>query len=238
MSTQPKTKLSLHDVRTDLVDPFEVLSWAADRYAGRIAVSTSMGPQTLVILHMLHELGQEVPVFFLDTGLHFPETYALRLRIQARFGIHIQAVSPKHTVSEQADLDGEALWQQDPDRCCALRKVDPLEKALGGLSAWVTGLRSDQSKSRATVRPVEWDLGRGLVKVNPLANWSRREVFAWLRTHEIPYNPLLDDGFPSVGCRPCTSRSVAGDERGGRWAGRAKTECGIHHLYSNIKETA
>lgn len=213
-----------------LTDPHDVLLSITDLFGDRVAVASALGPQTLVVLDMLHRLGRRVPVFFLDTGLLFPETYALRIRLQHRYGLDVRPVHPRRTVEEQVADEGDALWSRDPDRCCALRKVEPLDRVLGGLDAWITGLRRDQSASRADVETVSWDARHGLVKVSPLAHWTRDQVFAYLREHEVPYNPLLDQGYRSLGCAPCTRAVAPGeeDERAGRWAWSGKTECGIH----------
>lgn len=223
-----------------LTDPVDVLRAAADTFGDRIAIASSLGPQTLVVIDMLAKLGRPVPVFFLDTGLLFPETYDLRLRVQARYDLEIRSVTPRQSVDAQAAEHGPALWARDADACCKLRKVDPLRGALSGLDAWITGVRRDQSSTRGSTGLVEWDHRYGLVKVNPLADWNRARVFAYLHDNDVPYNPLLDEGYRSVGCAPCT-RAVGADadphdERAGRWAGSAKTECGMH--YPEIVEPA
>lgn len=208
----------------------DVLHSVCDLFQDRVAVATSLGPQTLVILDLLHGLGRTVPVFFLDTGLLFPETYALRRQVEDRYGIAIRAVRPRHSLAQQAEDEGPALWARDADRCCALRKVEPQVEALADHDAWITGLRRDQGPSRAGVETVDWDARYGLVKVAPLAHWSRADTWRYLISQGVPYNPLLDAGYPSVGCVPCTRR-VDGpvfDERAGRWAGQGKTECGLH----------
>jgi phosphoadenosine phosphosulfate reductase len=209
-----------------------LLQWAASVFGQRSALLSSLGPQSLLLVDMLARLGLRIPVLLLDTGLLFAETYALRRRVEERYGIAIRAVRPRQSLAEQAAVHGPRLWERDPDTCCRLRKVEPLRQALSGLDAWITGIRGEQSESRAASRPVEWDGQFGLIKVNPLLHWDRRRVFAYLLEHGVPYNPLLDQGYPSVGCRPCTvpvDSSASQDERAGRWAGRAKTECGIHH---------
>jgi phosphoadenosine phosphosulfate reductase len=224
------------NARTDLArltDPVDVLIAVTDLYGGRIAVASSLGPQTLVVIDLLHRLGRPVPVHFLDTGLMFPETHALREKLRARYGLDVRSVHPARTVEEQARDEGPALWLRDPDRCCALRKVDPLRGLLRGLDAWITGVRRSHGGGRAEAATVQWDDAHGLVKVNPLAHWSRDQVFAYLREHDVPYNELLDRGYRSVGCAPCTRPVAPGDdpddERAGRWAWTGKTECGMHY---------
>jgi phosphoadenylyl-sulfate reductase (thioredoxin) len=165
----------------------------------------------------------------LDTGLLFDETYDLWRRLERRYGIVIQGKRPAQTVYEQGQAHGDRLWERDPDRCCALRKVEPLEALLAGREAWITAIRRDQTKSRAFARPVEPDPLHGLVKINPLLSWSAADVAAYARTHDVPVNPLHERGYPSIGCHPCTSPVAAGeDSRSGRWRGREKKECGLH----------
>lgn len=209
-------------------DPQEILAWATDQFAGRIALSTSLGPQTLVVLDLLHRMQRPVPVFVLDTGLLFPETYAQIEAVEHRYGVRIEAVQSPLTVEDQAARDGEQLWATDPDRCCALRKVRPLRRRLQGLEAWITGLRRDPASStRRDISAVGWDPVNGLVKVNPLWAWTRRQVLDYADQRRLPTNPLLDRGYRSIGCVPCTA-PTCGDERSGRWAGTDKTECGLH----------
>lgn len=228
------------DHLTRLTDPLDVLRAVTDQFGDRIAIASSLGPQTLVVIDMLAGLGRPVPVFFLDTGLLFPETYELRERIQARYDLQIRSVRPRESVRAQAAAHGDALWERDPDACCKLRKVEPLRGALSELDAWITGVRRDQSSTRGSTSLVEWDHAYGLVKVNPLADWNRARVFAYLAEHDVPYNPLLEQGYRSIGCAPCTRPVSAdvdpNDERAGRWAGTGKTECGMH--YPDLVEPA
>lgn len=213
-----------------------MLSQALERHPGTLALSTSLGPSSIVILDLLDRLQARVPVFLLDTGLLFPETYALKVRVAHRFGVTIRSVRPALSLADQAATHGPALWRRDPDRCCALRKVAPLARALEGQTAWLTGLRRDQGPTRRDLRHVQVDPEGGLERIAPLAAWTEAQVRAWLRAHDLPHNPLLDEGYRSVGCWPCTHPSAAGgDERSGRWAGREKTECGIHHLYTQTE---
>lgn len=218
-----------------LADEFEsrpaedLLVWATDRLAGRIVLTCSWQRQSSVLVHMVSELGLDVRIVELDTGLLFPETYATRDRLVERYGIEVERVTPRMSVAEQAAVEGPELWARDPNRCCALRKVEPFERALEGVSGWITGIRRDQSPSRAGARAIEWDAERGLVKLQPLASWTDEQVQGYLFAHDIPYNPLHDAGYPSIGCMPCTRAVRPGeDARAGRWAGQAKTECGLH----------
>jgi phosphoadenylyl-sulfate reductase (thioredoxin) len=209
--------------------PAEVLAWAAERFAPRVAFATGFGAEGCLIVDLIARHDLAIEVFTLDTGVLFPETYALWRRLEERYGLTIRAVRPALTLSEQAARHGEALWLRDPDRCCGLRKLDPLRQALAGLDAWVSAIRREQTSARAATRVVEWDERFGLVKVNPLVAWSHDLVWAHLWRHHVPVNPLHERGYPSIGCEPCTSPVAPGeDPRAGRWRGRAKTECGLH----------
>ena len=209
--------------------PQDLLAWAVERFAGRIVLTCSWQRQSSVLIDMLHRLDAEVRVVELDTGLLFPETYQTRDRLIARYDLDVERILPRESVAEQADSEGPALWTRDADRCCYLRKVEPLQRALEGMDAWVTGIRRAQSASRQGARTIEWDVSREIVKVQPLAGWTDEDVQAYLYAHDVPYNPLHDQGYPSIGCMPCTRAVQPGeDPRSGRWAGTAKTECGLH----------
>ena len=207
----------------------EVLSWAAERFAPRITFATGFGAEGCVLIDLVARHRLPIDLFTLDTGLLFPETYALWRRLEGRYGVVIRAVRPLETVDEQAGSRGDRLWERDPDACCGLRKVEPLRSALEGFDAWITAIRRDQTPERASAGIIERDRRYGLVKVNPLAAWTSADVAAHVRDHDVPTNPLHDQGYPSIGCVPCTSRVLPGeDPRAGRWRGRAKTECGLH----------
>lgn len=220
--------------RLAAAEPEESLRWAWDRFGARAAIGTSFQGAGIVIMHLARELGLEFPVFTLDTGLLFPETLDLKRRLEERLGISIEALRPEIDVAEQARLHGEALWARDPDACCTLRKVFPLRQKLSALDCWITGLRREQSDARASVGVVELHeieglAGHRVVKLNPLALWSRERVWEHLRRHALPWNPLHDRGYRSIGCQPCTRPAGEGaNERAGRWTGFGKTECGIH----------
>jgi len=187
------------------------------------------GPSGSVILDLLHRAGEEVPVCYLDTDLLFDETYALVERVKARYGIEPIPVRSHLDLHEQAERHGEALWSSDPDACCALRKVEPQAEFLRSYRAWITGIRRDQSASRSGAHAIDWDDRFHLVKVSPLVDWTEEDVWAYIREHDVPYNALHDEGYPSIGCWPCTRAVGSGeDERAGRWIGTAKTECGLH----------
>jgi phosphoadenosine phosphosulfate reductase len=224
-------RAALEDARVRLADasPSQILRWAADRFAPRLAFATGFGPEGLVILDLIARHRLDVDVFTLDTGLLFPETYALWRRLEEKYGRGIRGVVPALDLEEQASRHGEKLWETAPDRCCGIRKVDPLAQALSGHEAWISAIRADQTRDRAQASVVEPDGRYGLVKVNPLLAWSSDEVWAYLRENDVPTNPLHQRGYPSIGCWPCTSPVSPGeDPRAGRWRGRAKTECGLH----------
>lgn len=212
----------------------EILRWAYDRFGERAAIGTSFQGAGLVMIHHAVSNGLPIPVFTLDTGLLFPETVALKARLEAFFGIGIEAVTPEKTPEEQGKEFGGELWTTQPDLCCTLRKVMPLQRKLAKLSAWITGLRRQQSSERGKTAIVEryrFDVLRDLyiLKLNPMATWTRDAVWEYLKRHGIPYNPLHDRGYRSIGCWPCTRPTAAGeDERAGRWTGFDKAECGIH----------
>jgi phosphoadenosine phosphosulfate reductase len=212
----------------------EILRWAWDQFGARAAIGTSFQGAGLVMLHLAREQGLRFPVFTLDTGLLFPETIALKKRLEDYFGFAIEALEPDLTVDEQADVHGEELWTRNPDLCCTVRKVLPLRDKLTDLDGWITGLRRQQSDTRSGIGIVEVyvfdeESGREIVKVNPMAEWTREAVWKYLHQHEIPYNPLHDQGYRSIGCRPCTRQTANGEnERAGRWIGFNKVECGIH----------
>jgi len=212
----------------------EVLAWTWDRFGGRAAIGTSFQGAGLAMIHLAKSSGLPFPVFTLDTGLLFPESVALKKRLEDFFGLAIESLTPDLTVEEQADINGPELWKSDPDLCCTIRKVMPLRDKLLDLDCWVTGLRRQQSEARADIGIIELyaleqDSGRDIVKINPMANWTREAVWDYIRQHRIPYNPLQDRGYGSIGCAPCTRRTKNGEnERAGRWTGFNKVECGIH----------
>ena len=214
--------------------PQEILRWAVETFYPKLTMATAFGPEGCVILHMLSEIGPRVRVFNLDTGYQFPETLALRDRIAERYGIEVEMIRPDTTVAEYEARSGGPLYVADPDQCCYDRKIIPLRRAVVGYDAWISAIRADQSAHRARADVVGWDAKFGLVKVNPLLTWTTRDVWAFVVANHVPYNPLHDQGYPSIGCWPCTRAVGAGeDERAGRWAGQAKTECGLHSLDSS-----
>ncbi|MBO0826406.1 MAG: phosphoadenylyl-sulfate reductase [Streptosporangiales bacterium] len=205
----------------------EIVRWAHAAFGDRLAIASSMADAVVIDV-----VSREVPgldVLFLDTGYHFVETIATRDAVASLYPVHLRSVEPEQTVAEQDAAYGPRLHDRDPDLCCSLRKVEPLSRALARYSAWLTGLRRADSPDRADTRVVAFDEHRGKVKINPIASWSDEDVDAYVERHGVLLNPLLSDGYGSVGCEPCTRRLRPGeDARAGRWAGMAKTECGIH----------
>ncbi|NGN66215.1 phosphoadenylyl-sulfate reductase [Streptomyces sp. A7024] len=205
----------------------EILTWATDTFGDKFAVTSSM--EDAVVAHLASRARPGVDVVFLDTGYHFPETIGTRDAVAAVMDVNVLTLTPKQTVAEQDAEYGPKLHDRDPDRCCALRKVAPLEQGLKAYDAWATGLRRDESPTRANTPVVGWDAKRQKVKVSPIARWTQDDVDAYVAEHGVLTNPLLMDGYPSIGCAPCTRRVLEGeDARAGRWAGQGKTECGIH----------
>jgi phosphoadenosine phosphosulfate reductase len=205
----------------------EIVRWAAHQTGGRLAVAASM--QDAVLAHLTSQVVPGVDVLFLDTGFHFAETVAMRGRVARELAVNVVDVRPRRTVQEQADDHGPALHDRDPGLCCFLRKVEPLARALEPYAAWVSGVRRAEAPTRAATAVVAWDDAHDLMKVNPLAHWTSADVDAYVARHDLPQHPLVAQGFPSIGCQPCTRRVEPGaDPRSGRWAGRDKVECGIH----------
>jgi len=206
----------------------DILRWAYDRFGDRMCLTCSWQRQSSVLVHMVSELGLDVPIVELDTQLFFRETYETRDRLVERYGLKL--VRPEViSVAQQALREGPNLWERDPDRCCHIRKVEPLERALAPYDAWITGIRREQSPTRAGAQKVEWSERYGVWKVQPLVDWNAKRVEAYCVVNEVPVNPLHAAGYASIGCIPCTRPIREGEEeRAGRWAGSDKLECGIH----------
>ena len=205
----------------------ELLRWTDEHFGGAYVVASNM--QDAVLVEMAAKVRPGVDVLFLDTGYHFAETIGTRDAVETVYDVHIVNVSPEQTVAQQDELVGKDLFASDAARCCNLRKVQPLTKALQGYSAWVTGIRRVESPTRANAPLISFDEAFGLVKINPIAAWSDEDMQAYIDANGILVNPLVDEGYPSIGCAPCTAKPAEGaDPRSGRWAGQAKTECGLH----------
>ena len=211
--------------------PEDILRWAIENHGMGLTMATAFGVEGCVLLAMLAGIpgGKNVRVFNLETGYQFPETLALRETIRERYGIEVEYTRAKETVLAMESRFGGPIYDRDPDECCRIRKVEPFREALSGHTAWISAIRRDQTPERAASDIIEWDSKFGLVKISPLANWSKRDVWAYVQINEVPYNPLHDRGFPSIGCWPCTRAVAMGeDDRSGRWASSAKLECGLH----------
>lgn len=210
-------------------DPPEIIQWAAAQYGSRLTMATAFGPEGCLIIHWLATLAPKTHVFNLDTGYQFKETLDLRDRIAARYGLEVVLEKPEMSVEDYERVNGGPLYRIDPDRCCGDRKIAVVRRVLRGFDAWMSGIRRDQSPDRSHVPIVAWDHKFGIVKISPLANWTKARVWDFIVRENIPYNSLHDQGYVSIGCFPCTRAVTIGeDERAGRWSGSAKTECGLH----------
>lgn len=210
----------------------EILAWALAEYAPKVGISTAFGVEGCALIDMAVKINPRIAVFTVDTDFLFAETSELIQRFVDRYGIALTTFKGKVTKDQQESAHGLALYERNPDLCCELRKVEPTQRATAGLDAWIAGLRRDQGQSRAGIAILErydHDDGSPLVKVNPLATWTRKDTWKYVLDHQVPYNLLLDQGYKSIGCWPCTRPVKEGeDERAGRWAGTSKAECGIH----------
>ena len=205
----------------------DVLAWADQTFGERFVIASSMGDGLLAAL--VSEVASDVDVLFLDTGYHFPETIGTRDAVAQVYDVRVRTMLPLLTVAEQDAAHGQRLYERDPNACCALRKVEPLARGLEPYTAWASGIRRDEATTRRDIGVVEWDAKREMVKVNPIAAWTQADVDVYVAEHGVLVNPLAYDGYPSIGCAPCTRRVAPGeDPRSGRWAGSAKTECGLH----------
>jgi phosphoadenosine phosphosulfate reductase len=214
--------------RFEHATPQEILSWTSDEFAPDAVLTMSFQHEGVVIAHMLRKVAPDTPIFFIDTGYHFPETLAYRDELIARFGFPVRNLTSAMPRAEFIAKYGDDLYARDPDLCCKINKVDPLQLALVGVRAWINGRRRDQAVTRRRM-PIVERLQGGMVKVNPLAQWTSRDTYRYLTQHEIPTHPLFEQGYTSIGCAPCTRPVLAGeDERAGRWAGTGKVECGLH----------
>jgi len=206
-----------------------VMRWGFENFAPSIVMATGFGPEGIVLMHLVPQIRPSTIVFYLDTDLLFAQTYELRDELVKRLGIRFERIHSGISLPEQALRHGDSLWARDPDTCCQIRKVIPQRQFLAGYDAWITGIRRDQTAFRANTALVEWDYANKMVKLNPMAAWTNEQVWEHIRSYDLPYNTLHDHGFPSIGCWTCTKAVEPGqDPRSGRWAGSAKTECGIH----------
>jgi phosphoadenosine phosphosulfate reductase len=230
--TEGRTESQLEDLvrhagaELELAPAEVIIEWAVATFGTRFAITSSMGDA--VLAHLASTVAPGIDVLFLDTGYHFAETLGTRDAVAATLPVNLINITPRQTVAEQDATYGKDLFARDPDRCCALRKVAPLDDALDKYDAWATGLRREETRERVIAPVIGWDEKRRKVKVSPLARWTAEDVARYLAEHHVLVNPLVQDGYPSIGCRPCTRRVAPGeDPRSGRWAGTGKTECGI-----------
>jgi phosphoadenosine phosphosulfate reductase len=206
-----------------------ILRWAVHTFREKLTMATAFGAEGCCLIHMLADIDPSIRIFNLDTGYQFAETLQLRERIKERYGIEVEFIRPETTVAEYEAEHGGPLYHLRPDQCCYDRKMVPLRRAVDGYAAWISAIRRDQTGHRAAADTVQWDAKFDLVKINPLLAWTRKDVWDFILKYDVPYNPLHDRGYPSIGCWPCTAPAGDGeDERAGRWAGSAKKECGLH----------
>ena len=231
----PKSDFDLDQIqdfnnRFENSHPDEILFWGSETFGRKIVLGTGFGPSGVFLIHRLVTKSIPIKIFYLDTNLLFSETYKLRDELEDTFDISIERVSTKLSVDDQAQKHGDELWKSNPDKCCYLRKVLPLKNYLEDKNAWITGVRRSQSATRKQTEIIEWDPLNEVVKINPLAKWGNDDVWEYINNHKIPYNPLHNHGYPTIGCIPCTEPAETDepDERNGRWKNLEKTECGIH----------
>ncbi|MHC0038564.1 phosphoadenylyl-sulfate reductase [Pseudoneobacillus sp. C159] len=212
-------------------DYLDILKWAYREYADdEIVYACSFGAEGIVLIDLIHKVKKNARIVFLDTGLHFPETYELIEKVKERYpNLHIELVKPKSSIEEQAKWYGEELWKHNPNLCCHMRKVVPLKETLNAVTAWISGLRREQSPSRSQVQYINRDAKFQKIKICPLIHWTWEDIMTYIHLNQLPYNPLHDQLYPSIGCAPCTLPvSSEDDQRAGRWAGHTKSECGLH----------
>lgn len=211
----------------DSATPQAVLQWAFETFEQDVAATSSFQSQSVPLLHLIAGIAPQIPILFLDTGFHFPETLEFRDRLEEEFGLDVRSLKTKIGHDGFRQKHGE-LHRRDPDLCCHLNKVEPLERALEGYQAWISGVRRDQTKARSNT-PVFSQLENGIYKICPMVSWTSKDIWRYMNKHDLPDHPLFSEGYFSIGCAPCTRRpGSGGGERNGRWAGREKTECGIH----------
>jgi len=231
--TQVMTEAELQDLaergaaELDGASAADLLGWTEAHFGGNYVVASNM--QDAVLVDLAAKVRPGVDVLFLDTGYHFVETIGTRDAVEAVYDINVVNVTPENSVAKQDELYGKDLFAREPSECCRMRKVEPLSKALRGYTAWVTGIRRVEAPTRANAPLISWDNAFGLVKINPIAAWTDEEMQAYIDANDVLVNPLVFEGYPSIGCAPCTAKPVEGaDPRSGRWAGLSKTECGLH----------
>lgn len=229
MSIRTAAQIAVVQAQAESWTPQQVLRWAFDTFGSHVAISSAFGAEGMVLIDMASRVRKDFRLFTIDTEFLFPETYNLMDRIEQKYGISIEKVYSLLSPETQEFTHGEALWTRDPDLCCRLRKVEPLRRKLQELRAWITSIRRDQTSARSGAHRIEWDAKFGLVKINPIVDWTSKQVWRYIHEHDVPYNELHNQDFPSIGCTHCTRAVKPGeDPRAGRWPGFAKTECGLH----------
>jgi phosphoadenosine phosphosulfate reductase len=215
-------------VELESASPEAILQYAVETFPN-ITFACSFGAEDVVLVDMLQKISPKTDIFYLDTDFHFKETYETRDKMEEIYGLKFVQVKPAITPEEQAVQLGSELWKSDANQCCGIRKVNPLTQILSKYEAWITGIRRDQAPTRANSKKIEYDTKFGLIKFNPIADWTSEDVWNYIRTNNVYYNPLHDNHYPSIGCEQCTRQVMPGeDPRAGRWSGQDKTECGLH----------
>lgn len=224
-----KEEIPVLQLSSESWTPQQVLAWSFQTFGENVAISSAFGAEGMVLIDIASRAYPTFRLFTLDTEFLFPETYSLMDQVEARYGLTIEKIYPLSSPEEQERTHGPRLWEHSPDLCCNLRKVEPLRRKLGELGAWITSIRRDQTMSRKNAGKIEWDEKFDLVKINPLADWTAKQVWQYVRDNGVPFNALHERNYPSIGCTHCT-RAVrpSEDPRAGRWSGSAKTECGLH----------
>ncbi len=229
MSIRTAAQIAEVQAEAESWTPQQVLRWAFDTFGSNVAISSAFGAEGMVLIDMASRVRKDFRLFTIDTEFLFPETYNLMDRIEQRYSISIEKVYSLLSPETQEFTHGDALWTRDPDLCCRLRKVEPLRRKLQELRAWITSIRRDQTSARSGAHRIEWDAKFGLVKVNPIVDWTSKQVWRYIHEHDVPYNELHNQDYPSIGCTHCTRAVKPGeDPRAGRWPGFSKTECGLH----------
>jgi len=229
ISAESLDDLARQSASLESAEPHEIIRFAVERYGNKLTMATAFGPEGCAIIHWLASIAPQTYIFNLDTGYQFQETLQLRDTIANRYGVNVVLEQPETTVAEYERIHGGALYRTDSNRCCGDRKIAVIGRVLTRFDAWMSGIRRDQSVDRAAAAIVGWDTKFGVVKISPLANWTKAKVWDLIIRENIPYNPLHDQGYVSIGCFPCTRAiTTDDDERAGRWSGTAKTECGLH----------
>lgn len=238
MSIHTAINIAELQAKAESWSPQQVLSWAFETFGHSVAISSAFGAEGMVLIDMASRLKNDFRLFTIDTEFLFPETYNLMDRIEEKYGIRIEKVYSLLSPETQEFTHGPALWTRDPDLCCRLRKVEPLRRKLQELNAWITSIRRDQTAARSGAHKIEWDAKFGLVKINPIVEWTTKLVWRYIHEHHVPYNELHNQDYPSIGCTHCTRSVRPGeDPRAGRWPGFAKTECGLHIIESSAQSS-